>query len=586
MKRNVLILLLCLAMMLSIFAGCGGKETSVDSAEPSAAAQPEETAAPEEPAQEETQPAEEVAEEVSEDAVEPEPAQPEQMTFDLSEQPVVSLPIENDGHEYTIWIGGLNRDAPIEEWDDNYAVKEWISRTGVNMSFDEIAPPTMTEKFNLMIASQEYPDVLSEATALYSGGGAAMVEEDILIDLAPYLEEYAPSYSWLRAADPDFAADTVNDNGTITEFYGYAYNILGATSGMLVRGDWLDAIGMDVPTTYDEFHDMLAGIKSAGLCDSPLAVMYTGIAGGSFLEGGYGVPNMGDGIKAWGVMSGELTYIPTSNEFKEYLTMLRDWYAEGLVYPDLLQNSMHQSSDVLGGKYGVFFDVGEFISNYEDQAPNDDFSLIPVPHTLKTADSPKVESGDVPRAKQGSAWSVSTQCPDPEVIISAIDYLFSVEGGYLGSYGVEGVTWEYNDEGKPTYTEFAINNPDGWTYTTVTQVYCISIPGILGDQGKYTQTYTQVQIDAASIWLENVVESENDNRGLWVMTVDENTEFANLTADITTFVSESVAQMFTGEVNLEENWDQYCATIESMNIDRCTELVAAARDRYNARTAG
>lgn len=583
MKKKALILLICLAMLLSIFAGCAKEsEPAEENAAPVAEEAPVEEVPAEEPPEE--TPAEEPLEEAP--AEEPAPAEPEQLTFDLSAQPVVSMPIENDGHEYTIWIGGLNRDAPIDEWDENYAVKEWVARTGVNMSFDEIAPPTMTEKFNLMIASQEYPDVLSEATALYSGGGAAMVEEEILIDLAPYLEEYAPSYSWLRATDKNFAADTINDNGTITEFYGYAYNILGATSGMMVRGDWLDAIGMEEPKTYDQFHDMLAGIKDAGLCEAPLAVLYSGIAGGSFLEGGFGVPNMNTGVKAWGVMDGELTFIPTSDEFREYLTMLRDWYAEGLVYPNLLQNSMHQTSDILNGNYGVFFDVGEFISNYETQAPNEDFRLIPVTHPLKTEDSPKIESGDVPRAKQASAWSVSTSCPNPGVIISAIDYLFSVEGGYLGSYGVEGVTWEYNEEGKPTYTEFATDNPDGWTYTTVTQVYCISIPGILGDQGKYTQTYTQTQIDAASIWLENVVESENDNRGLWVMTVDENTEFANLTADITTYVSETVPQMFTGEVSLEETWDEYCATIESMDVARCTELVAAARDRYNARTAG
>lgn len=581
MKKNILILFLCLAMVLSLFSGCAGKQTP-----PEETPEPAETAAvAEDPSPEpESEPAPEQAPQETE--AQEEAAQPEQLTFDLSAQPVVELPIENDGHEYTIWIGGLNRDAPIDEWDDNYAVKEWIARTGVNMSFDEIAPPTMSEKFNLMIASLEYPDVMSEATSLYAGGGAAMVDEDILIDLAPYLEEYAPSYSWLRSTDKSFAADTVNDNGTITEFYGYAYNILGATSGLMVRGDWLDTLGMDVPTTYDQFHDMLAQIKSAGLCDSPLAVLYSGIAGGAFLEGGFGVPNMGTGVKAWGIMDDQLTFIPTSDEFREYLTVLRDWYSEGLVYPNLLQNAMHKSSDILNGSYGVFFDVGEFISNYERQAPDDAFRLIPMTHPLKSEDPPKIASGDVPRAKQGSAWSVSTQCPEPQVIISAIDYLFSVEGGYLGSYGVEGVTWEYNEEGKPVYTEFATNNPDGWTYTTVTQVYCISIPGILGDQGKYTQTYTQTQIDAASIWLENVTPSENDNRGLWVLTVEENTEFANLTADITTYVSEIIPQMFTGELVLEDTWDEYCATIESMNIARCTELVSTARDRYNARTLG
>lgn len=42
-----------------------------------------------------------------------------------------------------------------------------------------------------------------------------------------------------------------------------------------------------------------------------------------------------------------------------------------------------------------------------------------------------------------------------------MDYLFTEEGAVLSSYGIEGVTYELNDQGAPQFTETIFNNPDG-----------------------------------------------------------------------------------------------------------------------------
>ena len=53
----------------------------------------------------------------------------------------------------------------------------------------------------------------------------------------------------------------------------------------------------------------------------------------------------------------------------------------------------------------------------------------------------------------GGNISISTNCANPvEVVVKAMDYLFTDEGAILSSYGIEGLTYEINDEGKPEFT--------------------------------------------------------------------------------------------------------------------------------------
>ena len=72
----------------------------------------------------------------------------------------------------------------------------------------------------------------------------------------------------------------------------------------------------------------------------------------------------------------------------------------------------------------------------------------------------------------------------------------------------------------------------------------------------------------------------------WVMpndlslTADEAVERSSIMTDIDTFYREQTAQMITGVLDVETNWDSYKSTIESMGIERATEITQAAYDRY------
>ena len=218
---------------------------------------------------------------------------------------------------------------------------ELATRTGVNLVFTVVNPDTESEKFNLMVASDDLSDIISNATTLYTNGGEAAVADEILIDHLPYLtEELTPQICKLMEAYPDAVPDALTDSGWLAGMPQLSMQTeTTQTFGPLIRQDWLDELGLDTPETYDELHDVLVAFKDQKGADAALALNYaaTGINNG--LVQGYGI----NGLVADAAMSepyyqidDELFYGPIQPEFKEYLTMVHDWYQEGLIWQDFM----------------------------------------------------------------------------------------------------------------------------------------------------------------------------------------------------------------------------------------------------------
>ena len=59
---------------------------------------------------------------------------------------------------------------------------------------------------------------------------------------------------------------------------------------------------------------------------------------------------------------------------------------------------------------------------------------------------------------------------------------------------------------------------------------------------------------------------------------EDNEELSVLKTDITGYVDEYTAKVVTGELDLEESWDNYLDTLEKMGVDRFFEIYKTAYD--------
>lgn len=354
----------------------------------------------------------------------------------IAGRPTVSLPLSEDGDSLSFWTGSPAMDATISGWNDSTAAQEMEKRTGVVIEYIEVAPPAQSESLNLMFASGDFPDILNYAiTGTYSI--PYLLENEIAIDLQDMMAECAPSYSALMEADPALYLATVSDEGQIGGLAGYQYNSYNIT-GAMVRADWLAELGMTPQdlVTIDDYYAYLSGLKSQGLCEYPLPIRYdASISGSPFLTamGGYaGAAAESSAQSFYYDETDTLVYSYITDTYRDYITMMAQWYQEGLITRDLLNSDMIDSSNITTGQYGVFWQDCQFMDWWVESGKlNDpDFDLIGVP-------DPVLEEGQILGHGNITAININllicTTCQDPELALRWLDYHFSEEGSLLAS---------------------------------------------------------------------------------------------------------------------------------------------------------
>lgn len=593
MKKKIGALLLVTAMLLSLLAGCGGTEAAVSEQAQSIPEISADSAVAEAPAVEEVS-QESAYEEAS---AEEEPAEPDNpmakyLTPDNIEEliagrPCLSLPLAEDGPSISFWTGSPSMDAIISGWNDSTANQELERRTGVHADFIEVAPPAQAESLNLMFASGDYPDVINYAlTGIYTV--PYMIENEIIIDLQDMMEEDAPSYSALMEADPALKLATVADGGEIGGLCGYEYNSF-FTTGAMVRSDWVEKVGMKLEdlVTIDDFYQYFTAIKDQGLCEYPIPLRYDAYISGSpffnAIGGVSGAPSNVTQQNFYYLEDNEtLTYAFITDAYKEYLTMMAQWYQEGLVTRDLLNSDMLASSDITGGTYGIVWQDSMFMDYWisAGQVADPDYMLAGVAEPVK---EPGQTLGNGNITNLTISLLISTRCGNPELALRWLDYHFSEEGSILCQYGIEGEGLAYDENGKPGYSELISNNPDGLSTDNALNAYAVNINMYAQNKADLRASYNEVQKAAIDAWNESREVTKSSFVKLFTLDSEESEVVQQYYTDIATYAAETIGKMLVGELDIEAEWDNYVATIESMNIAEVTDAYQSAGERYFAR---
>ena len=582
--KKLLAMLLALCMILSL-AACGGAGASAPAASDT---QSEAPAPAEASGDEEAPPAEEPPEaDAAEEAGSAEaPAEPvSDVAWPANPLGNVELPLTDEEVTVTMWMGVNPNVLKITEDIGNDCVlwNELAVRTGVRLDFIVCNPDTEGEKFNLMVASDDLSDIISNATALYTNGGEAAIADEILIDTLPYLTpELTPQICKLMEAYPDAIPDALTESGWLAGMPQLSMQTEATQSfGPLIRKDWLDELGLEIPETYDELHDVLAAFKEKKGADAAMALNYaaTGINNG--LVQGYGI----NGLVADAAMSepfyqvdDKVMYGPIQPEFKDYLTMVHDWYAEGLIWQDFMSYTDFQNPPtdiILADRCGMFYGEVTYIATYENSSNTEGFQLVAMPDLVLNKGD-QIPFGDERSYTASTPWSISTQCECPELLMQWNNYMYTDEGAVLCNYGIEGESFEYGEDGAPVFTDLVLNNPDMSTPVALF-MYCMDRGPFYRDETREQSGYNEAQKAASTIWQSNVTSGRT--LGTTMLNAEDSDQVNLYYGDIKTYIEESVLAFVIGTKPLSE-FDAYVQKIEDMNIAAVTEVWQGAYERY------
>ena len=465
------------------------------------------------------------------------------------------------------------------DWNDNEFYQEMERRTGVHLEFEMVSSADYQTNFNLMIASGNLADMIYVGASYYAEGVDAAIDDGYFLDLTDLVDEYMPNYEKVRTSDVQYELLSTTDSGRLGAVYELRQSKQGPWLGLWIRQDWLDDLGLDTPVTFDDYHEVLTAFKNEKGATAPLILNFSG-SDGEFgtMSGGLNVLN------SWQLdETGKVNFGPYMDAWKEYVTIMHQWYTEGLIDPDFMATDERTAdmAKVVTGASGLFAALYTMPSVYEAASEDPNMNRAPVnPPVMNEGDEGHIRLRD---SYTSGNTAISADSENWEVALRWLDYLYTEEGALLANYGVEGDTFEFNEDGEPEFTDKILANENGWTMTQTVASYLCPSAGI-ANWSDWTRELAGVpEKDQAcyDVWSE----FSDDWRlpSSVTLTQEESTERAALYADISTIVKEQTAQFISGALDIESNWDAYISALEASGMERAIEITQAAYDRYLAR---
>lgn len=500
-----------------------------------------------------------------------------------------ALPLCEEQQELSWWlVSSLSNSDVISDYNDHRGLAYVESLTNVHMNITQCNMLTAVESFSLMVAGGDTTDLIGSFETYYTSGIENAIEEEIIINLLDYMDD-APIYQQMLESDQALRDRWYTASGMLGTFNTLMMDYAWDNAGTTIRGDWLEELALETPVTYDDMHDVLMAIKSAY---DPKYCLNIGSGLGDWFQSGFGLGACVDN------KTQELFYLDgdtvvssfTSERFRDYLTMLNQWFNDGLISRDYVTVGDMEffeadfTANVANGEVAVMFGPGGLFEQFEEASSDENFELVALPTMRRTEDSMLCYKAEKSLAGN-SNMAISTTCENIPLAMAWCDFWYTEEGSNVSIFGVENESFTKDDSGKVAYTELLTNNPDGYELRAVKDAYTISMNRIADENDDFRLTWSEAAQANFQIWTADNVALANGGENAYypsgnvTFTAQENEEKAALLSDIITCIQENVPQFVLGTKSMDE-YDAFCGMLEALDIARVTEIYQAAYDRY------
>jgi len=502
--------------------------------------------------------------------------------------------------KYSYWASVIpTASETLLGYDDMLMYQELEKRTGIEIEFiHPISGSNGSETFNVLLASDDMPDMVEYDWTKYPGGPDKAIENGVIISLNDYMAEYAPNYySYMEGDKAEengyrYKVQSVSEQGN---YYGFKNLNIGTRrgfSGLIIRKDLLDKWGLDVPVTIDDWTKIFEVAKANGI-KKPLTGDSTlfSLSGCELFETAW---NVG---RDFYIEDDKIVLAFDKPGYKSYLTKMADWYKKGYIDPDYITNDTAtiQGNMTNGDSIACFGyiggTIGVLLSAMETRDPN--YSVVACPF-------PVLKEGDIPWFQEVQSESaeptiaITHQCgeKDEERYKEAIgwcDYLYSEEGKILKSFGVKGKTYEevVQSDGTVKY-EYLITTPEEIQKAGATSIAAAlwhymrpaNSPGLNQHDDYLSGFYpNEEQVEALEVWNKYVDEAKKH-----VMpTLAYNDEEITRMRQINTECKDSLDSTISSVISNEKGIEAFQNAVDKAKKDGYDELLKihqTAYDRY------
>ena len=479
-------------------------------------------------------------------------------------------------------------------------VQQMNEAMGVTIEWNCVSGDTLTEKKNLILnAGSDLPDALMAASLTdselltYGGNG-------LLIPLEDYInEETMPNLMKIVEKRPEMLATCTMPDGHIYGLPGISemgfeytdgntYYIGAIPQFTAINTDWLEAVGMEMPTTVDELHDVLVAFRDQDVNGNgdptdeiPLSFIFpekngSWCAGLGTLLAPFGCTDYQADHRA--IEDGKVYYQAASEEYKNAIAYYHDWFEEGLIDIEIFSQDSSQYIAKGNGedpRLGVFvwWEIPEVVG--EERAES--YEYLPI---LEGPDGTYGVNLNEMGTTSHNSFSVTNACENPELLLKWVDQMYDPINSMQAIYGPIGVYWDEEPDENGCYSMRELKEGE-------TAGELKSKSELLGPTEQLTEDY------GTYYYLEDRAQERlNDLESFWFDYVDSMEYYPSVTytadeievindklSDIKALTEEKVAHWLR-DGGIEEEWDQYLQDLDNMGLQEVVGAWQAAYDRY------
>jgi len=507
--------------------------------------------------------------------------------------------------EFTI-IGAQSALSP--GYKDNEVLNKLMEETNISINWNTMSD-SLSEQVNIHIAGGDLPDAFMGCG--FSNYELATYGDDgTFIDLTPYInEEVMPNLTAILEQYPNIrAAITMNDGkiyglpageqmGTAGIGKAEDYSIYTIPQFAMINKAWLDDLGLEVPTTLDELHDVLVAFK-----ENDMSAKYYGNAAGTTLPmstgfdqwcwgqnifyAGFGFTNWVNDVCNDLVLTsdGTVNFVCDDDNYRAAMEYFHNWYAEGLMDIETFSQSDTQlMSKCQQGWVGVstWWYIEELMGDYAK-----DYVFLPV---LAGPDGTKNVTVRTGGATNSGNLSITEACESPEALLAFFDKWYDGETVMQLQYG-------------PIGTYFTSQDENG-VWNSITEAESQEKYGKGAGELKSTCEVAGPKLILSKYYIENfkmedrAIERLTDLYDFWMPQVSDTTVFPmdcvytqdeldtidRYKADFESMVSEQEGLWIKNGGPTDKEWEKYKKNLtKSCGMEKLLEVYQAAYDRYAA----
>ncbi|MGN0356530.1 MAG: extracellular solute-binding protein [Blautia sp.] len=498
--------------------------------------------------------------------------------------------------------GMISYPANTESNPNNRTIfKRLQEKTNVEIEWTAIQSDQWADKIALNMAN---PKSLTDFVFSAGFGDSDLLKyakQGVIIPLEDYIDAYMPNLSAVFEKYPEYKTMCTDTEGHIwalpwIEQLGSEKTAIQTVGNMsFINKKWLDFLGLEIPTTVDEFEQVLIAFRDHaselqaefnidGSIIPMSCIVNDGDQDPSIIINGFG-EGYGDADKGRHIaVTDDLKVIcsATQQGYKDGITWLHSLYEEGLIDPEAFtQEWSTYVSKGKSGRYGVCFswDVAN-IDNLQD--------WVPLP--ALTADTRNItpQNGSFTSGFDRGRCVVTAVAQNPALVCAWLDQMYDPFQSPQNNWGTYGENDEFDifELGENANGEEMLKHAPLGDASPVEVREAEAVGGPLAVLDEYYDVYVTCPDDAQYRldWIKDYFTPDMNTKYVYpnvFMSREDTQELSNLQADIQKTINAKKSDWIMNGFT-DADWDKYLEELDAYGLQKYLDLFQKYLDNFYA----